>query len=797
MSEIRQTIRCILQKPAFAVTAILTIALGIGANTAVYAVIHAVLIAPLPFRNPHALVQVWETHPDLHNLQVAVPDYLDWKRYVKSVDIEAYTFPAMNKGTLTGQGDPAAVQCTNASADLFPLLGIKPLLGHLYGANEERAKQNVAVISEQLWRQKFSADPGVIGRALRIDTTAFTIVGVLRQTNAFPTWADIWIPFSRIEPDLASTRKYHPLEVVGRLRPGATLRQAEIEIENTARQLSASYPATNGKIGAFAVPLLESITGEVRPALLAAWIAVGLVLLIACTNLAHLMMGRALNRRHEISIRLALGAGRFAAFRAFLLEATALSLAGGALGILAAFTASPVIQNLAKGQIPRFDGAQVNLSVLLFGTLACFLVAVIFALPSYLQISRSDLNDAISSGNTRVSSLGGSRVSLLLMTSEVALSVSVLLAAILLVRSFSLTLLTQPGFLVSNLLAVHSPLADRDWQKSYSLFCGRIAPELQSVPGVQEVAAINALPMTLGTTEHSRFATRFGIVGREFGPGRFPTAQTRWGTANYLQVLGVPLIHGRFLTDQDHNQPRTLVNQTFARRFFPHSDPVGQKILLGVVTPHPDSVEVVGVVGDIHEFGLTSPPEPTMYSVDVSPEMDVIVKTSRNDAALISLIAATMRNANPQEAIGPVRELKDYIAASLARQRFILALIATFAGLAVFLCAIGIYGVFSYSVNRRKREFGIRAAVGARGADLLAQVLRECLAVVVPGALAGLGLAAACAQFMRTLLYQVSPTDPLASGVTLLSILGLCLGCVIIPALRAAKADPAIILREQ
>lgn len=311
------------------------------------------------------------------------------------------------------------------------------------------------------------------------------------------------------------------------------------------------------------------------------------------------------------------------------------------------------------------------------------------------------------------------------------------------------------------------------------------------------MAAVNAVPMSLGPTEHTRYATRFGIVGARFGPGQFPTAQIRWSTANYFHVLGIPLKQGRFLTTTDHNQPRYLVNEAFARRFFPHSSTVGRKLLLGVVTAHPESAEIVGVVGNVREFGLDAAPEPTMYSLDVSPNMDVLVKASASGKPLVNSIIAALRRINPQTAIGEVRTLNDYIDTSLAQQRFVLALIAVFAGLASILCVVGIYGVFGYSVTRRLREFGIRAAVGARKADLLAQVFRECLIVVIPGLFAGILISAACSQFMQMLLYRVSPTDTLSYVIAAISILALCLGAVTLPALLAARVDPVSVLREQ
>ncbi|MGA8510204.1 MAG: ABC transporter permease [Candidatus Sulfotelmatobacter sp.] len=579
MSEIRRAVHSILRKPTYAVAALFTIALGVGANTAVYRVVRTVLLEPLPFREPKALVQVWETHPELHNLQVSVPDYLDWKKSVTSVDFAAYTFQAMNKATLLGQGDPLEVQATNASSELFPLLGIEPILGHAYGAQQENAKEPVVLISEQLWRRKFSSDPTIVGHPLRLDTTSFTILGVVPQTQAFPVWADVWIPFSFVESELKSTRKYHPLEVIGRLKPGVSLRQAELETETVAQGLSATFSSTNGRIGALVMPLMEAVTGEVRPALVTVWIAVGLVLLIVCANLALLMMARSLDRRRDVAVRLALGASKRAAVREFFLETLMLSLAGGVLGMFAAAAALPVLGNMAQGRIPRLDTVALDAPALIFGLLISCLVALLFAVPACWQVSYAELNQTLASADARVPSTRGSWISSLLMTFEVALSLAVLLAATMLVRSFALTLDTDPGFRPEGVLAVNVPLA-QEWDKSYDMFFNRILPGLQSISGVQEVAAVNSLPMTLASTEHTRYATRFGVAGTTTAPGQFPTAQIRWCTANYFHVLGIPLESGRLPKDADHSAPRYVVNESFAEHFFPHQNAVGQKLRL-------------------------------------------------------------------------------------------------------------------------------------------------------------------------------------------------------------------------
>lgn len=794
--ELRHAFRSILRKPGFAAAALLTIVLGVGANTAVYSVVHSVLLEPLPFRDPKSLVQVWETHPDLHNLQVSVPDYLDWRNSLTDLDLAAYTFEAMNKGTLLGQGEPYQVQATMASAELFRLLGIQPLLGRAFDVKEEQQKRPVALISERLWRLKFAADPRVIGRSLRLDTTSYTIAGVLSHRQALPAWADVWMPLSFLDPDMQSTRKYHPLEVIGRLRAGVSTEQAELQTETIARRLSAAYPATNGRIGAFLVPLLEEVTGEVRPALVAVWIAVTLVLLIACANLAHLMMARSIDRRHEIAVRRALGASRWGAVREFFFETLILSSAGGMLGICAAAGTLPVLYRMAQGRIPRLAASGLDAPALLFGLLISLAVAVLFALPACWQAGGGNANEVIGSGETRAASARCSRAGMVMMSSEVALSLAVSLAATMLVRSFAFTLATDPGFRPERVLAIDAPLA-ADWDKSYEMFRNRIEPALKSLPGVQAVAAVKSVPMSLGASEHSRFATRFGIVGRSFDSGKFPTAQIRWCTSGYFHAMEIPLKSGRLLVETDHNQPRYVINEPFARRFFPNQSAVGQKLLLDVVSAHPQTAEIVGVVGDVREFDLNTPPTPTMYSLDVSVRMNVLMKTAGNPVSLAHSAVEILRRVNPEGAIGPARTLGDYLESSLARQRFALALMGAFASLALALCAVGIYGVFGYSVSRRLREFGLRSAIGAQRKDLLAQVFRECLAVAIPGLAAGMALSLACSQYMRSLVSRLPQTDAPSYAMAGCLVLLLCMAAAVTPASRAAKADPASVLRQQ
>lgn len=790
IQELRRVFRSILQRPAFTTVVLLTVALGVGANTAVFSLIHAVLLEPLPFFEPGRLAQIWETHPELHNFQVSFPDFLDWRQSARDIDLAAYTFQAMNKITLLGQGYPVRVQATMASAGLFPQLGVKPMLGRAFDLREEQHQDRVALISESLWRRKFGADRRIAGRLMRLESQPFTIIGVVRQTHAFPVWADVWIPLSFTEPELQSTRGYHPLEVVGRLGRGVSIERAQTEMETIARRLSAAHPDTNGTVGAFLIPLIDQTTGEARPALLIAWIAVGLVLLIACSNLAHLMMTRSIGQRREVAIRLSLGAGSVAAVRQFLYEGVVLSLCGGGLGLVLAASVLPILRDFARQRIPRLEGTTLDGSVLLFGLLVSLLSGLLFALPACWQAVRADLGQVMKMSG----GLGPRRspASALLMASEVALAVVVMSGAALLVRSFAALLRVDPGFRAPGVLAVDVPLS-RDWNKSYELFETRMAPRLRSIPGVEGVAAANSAPMSLGAAERTRFATRFGVAGRSFEPGHYPTAQLRWVTPDDFRVLGIPLKRGRLLAESDHGQPRYLINETLARRFFPDRDPVGQKLILGVVSPDPKPQEIAGVVGDVREFELGSAPEPAMYVIDVSPVMTVLVRGSADPA----VITGRIREVDAEIAVGAVRTMDSYVKSSLTRLRFALWLLGTFAGLAALLSAAGIYGVVGYSAGRRLREFGIRSAVGAQRRDLLAMILREALSVAAAGIFAGLCAALWLARFMKSLLFQVRATDVVSHGVVLISVVVLCAVAALIPAGRAAGVNPASALRQE
>jgi putative ABC transport system permease protein len=791
--------RAIAKRPSVAVAALLTVALGIGANSAIFTVVRAVLLKPLPFRQPDRLAYVWQTHPSLGNIPVTYPDYLDWRTTRSFEGLVAYTFQAMNKATLLGEGTPEQVQATMASHELFPTMGIGLFEGRAYSADEERGKQHVALISESLWRRKFGAFPHMVGRAIRIDKEDFTVIGIVRQRDAFPVWADLWIPLSLIDPGLQQTRRFHPLEVVGRLQAGVSVEQAQAEMTAIGANLSGRYPATDRNIGAHVVPLLAQMTSSIRPALLIIWLAVGLVLLVACANVAHLLLARTMSRQRELAIRAALGASSLNLLGLLGAECLMLVTFGGLLGAIIGGLLVTALKSMAASYIPRMDDVGFDAGVAMYTFAAMFLCAAVVALPSLWRVARTDLGQTMKQSDAQLFSGRAGRLGPTLMAGEIALAFVVLAGAVLLTRSFASLRNVDPGFRAGNVLAMNLSVSARDgWPAAYSLFKDRLAPALRALPGVTSVAVSNMAPLSLDRTEMSRFASRFGIEGRTFSPGSYPVTQLRWVGPDYFATLGIPLIHGRLLDARDHNQPRWLVNEALARQFFPGEDAVGRKILMGVDTPGVNAVEIVGVVGNTRDLSLDLDPQPTAYLVDTSPGMTLLLRTTGDPKLLAAAIAGIVRQTTPEAPITLVEPLDNLVDRSLARLRFAFLLMAGFAALAGVLSAIGIYGIVGYAVGRRMREFGVRTAVGATPARLLRLVLGEGLVVAIGGTLEGsLLFAVMAAKLFRPILFQVKPIDSLSLEVSAIAVVLIALIAIALPARRASRVDPCASLRAE
>jgi predicted permease len=791
----RFAIRSLRRRPGFTAAAVLTIALALGANTALFSVIYAVLIEPLPFHDPNQLVQIWETHPTLSQLQVTVPDFFDFKRQSKSFDqIAAHTLSAMNTATLLGQGEPDIVHATMASSNLFPAMGILPIVGRAFSVDEERTKQHVALMSESLWRRKFGADQSISGKQIRLDNQSFTVVGVVPQRQAFPEWADLWIPLSLIEPDLRDRRKFHPLEVIARLKPGVTAEQAQGEVQTIAGQLAKAYPETNGTVGASVISLGREKTRELRPSLLLAWGAVGLVLLIACANLAHLFMARMVEKRQEMDIREALGARTRDLLSQVMLESLLVASAGGIIGIALGVVALRLAQQLGAGQIPQIEWSGLEGPILLFALGISVICGILFGMPACWQVLRSRVK---LSPNGRSVVRGRSRLSAALLAGEVAMALLVLTGTALLTRTFARLLSEDPGFRAERVLTIPDLPLRPDEGKSEEFLDTHLLPALRTVPGVEDVAAVNSAPMSLRLTENARFATRFGVEGRTFDPGSFPVAQNRWLTPEYFRVLGIPLKSGRLLTAADRGTSRIVVNETLARRYFPGQDAVGKRLIMGVMDPKPGFIEIVGVVGDVRDLGLDREPEPTLYGLSTSPIMTILVKTAADPDEFVAAIHGAIHLVDAEIPILKIRPLEQNVRESLAKRRFALTLIGIFGGLAALLTAAGIFGLITYSVNGRVREFGVRAAVGASAGALVAMILREAAVLIMPGFAAGLVLEFGLSRVMKAFVYQLSPADPLSilSAASFLAMLTLSAAWV--PARRAARVDPSTALRSE
>ena len=799
LQDVRYAFRVLRHSPGFAATVVLTLALGIGANIAVYNIIYRVLIQPLPFREPDRLVQLWENTPALPELQATVPDFEDWRAQTHSFDeMAAYTLQAMNKITMIGQGDPEMIQATMATSNLFPMMGVEPLLGRNFGADEERTKQNVGLISEKLWRSKFAADPGIVGKTIQLETGTFVVLGVISSRQAFPAWADFWMPFSFVDSNLRQRRKFHPLEVIARLKSGVAESQAQTDLRSIAERLRKDHAETNANVGAYLIPLARETTGDARPSLLIIWAAVGLVLLMACANLAQLVSARMVRRSQEMAARAALGAGAGRLMRQVLTESLVLAAMGGLVGGLLASGITKILRNLAGGAIPRMEWDGFQNPVWLFAVLLSVLCGVLFGLPAAWNATRSQsLGPSRTSG--RSVTRERSRLSSVLMVVEVALAFVVLAGAVILFRSFALLLDENPGYQPHGVFTLQVPLPSTRYpiNKTGPFFDDRLLPAVKNLPGVTDVAAANSPPMSLGRTEHSRFATRFGIEGRTFEPGQFPVAQLRWVTPEYFHLLGISLKRGRYLNQDDRNQPRYLINETLARRYFPGQDPTVKRILMNVVDPHPVTIEIAGVVGDVREMGLDEEVAPTLYTIGTSPVMTLLVRTGVDPRQMAATVRRVVYGLDPMIAVSDGETLDQYVSDSLARRRFALLMIAAFAGIAVFLAAAGIYGALAYSVGGRLREFAIRAAVGATPANLLRMVFGEAAAIAIPGLAAGVLLSVAFAGFLRSEVYQLAPNDPasmIGTGVLLIAIIFLSAW---LPAHRAARVNTGSALRAE
>ena len=811
LSDFRFSLRLLRRNPAFSAAAIVVLALGIGANTAIFSVVNAVLLRPLPFDDPSRVMQVWHVppakiFPGMTMFTVSPANYLDWHSQSSSFEqMAAYGFRAF---TIGGTERPEAIQAAAVASDFFPLLRVQPLLGRTFAPEEDRPGQgHVVVLGYDFWRDHFASNRNIVGRSLVIDGETYSVVGVMPETFRFPSWAKLWVPLAWTD-DRRAVRGNHNYLVIARLKQNVDIHQAQAELSAISTRLEQLYPEDDKGWGAIIVPLREQLVGDVRPALLVLLGAVVFVLLIACANVANLVLAKTLARRKEIAIRTALGATRFVVLRQILAETVLLSIAGGALGLFLARFGITLIVKVLGDRIPPFMQITLDVPVLVFTLLLSVLAGVVAGLIPSVRFAKADVNEALKQGQSRGSSDargGGTRR--LLVVSEVALSLVLLIGAGLMIRSLSELRKVQPGFDPRNVLTMTLPLP----RNRFSSPAGQISffqdvlTRVRALPGVDSAGVIDDLPLNGGGSHQP-----FTIEGRPVLPmADQPEVDVRLISPGYIRAMHIPILRGRDLTDSDvAGRPgAVLISNSLARRFWPNEDPLNKHLTL---TFFPNVVrEVVGIVGDTKLDSLDETrPVATIYHplAQVTPPpsepwrsfgMTFAVRTSSDPMNSVSAVTGAIHQVAPDLPIVDVMSMNEVLAQSVSPQRFNMLLLACFAGLALVLAAVGIYSVLSYTVRRRVREIGIRMALGASNQDVIRMILADGLKPTLVGVVLGLTAALALSRVVTSLIYGVRTTDPLTCAAVALLLLIVGILATIIPAFRATCIEPVRILREE
>ena len=827
--DLHHSIRMLFKKRGFTTAAVLTLALGIGANTAIFSVIHAVLLRPLPFADPDRLVVLWQTDPTSvpQRRPFSFPNYTDVQEQSQSFEeVGAWNSSLNTRFNLTGDAEPESIQAAMVSASFFRILGVKPLQGRTFLPEEDNeGGPRTVVISHGLWQRRFGADPELSGKTLTLDGNSYTVIGIMPAGFAFPKFpraADVWVALSR-DPDPTQFRKYARgatfLNVIARLKPSVKKEQAQAELDAIASGLAQAEPHFNNGLGLPFAPLGQQVVGELRNGLLILLGAVAFVLLIACANVANLLLARATARRKEIAIRMALGASRGRIVRQLLTESLLLGLMGGAVGLLLALwgvdllaaipynAPSPIIPYTVSTDQIGLDGA-----VLAFTIGLSLVTSIVFGLVPALLASRPDLNYTLKAGSSR--SMGGSRrydIRGLLVVFEMAGSLVLLIAAGLMIKSFVGLLEVDPGFKPEHVLTaeVTLPRSQYAGKQQIASFYDRLLDRIKALPEVRSAGAVSALPLS-GTDSGSDFF----IDGQPSPPpDQENTTFNRVISPEYFQTMGIPLLDGRSFSERDRSDSRrvTIINESMARRFWPDENPVGKRLALSVEAltfPAPNRPpvfdipsamrEIVGVVKDVRHYGLTSAPQPEMYIPYLQGsirEMSLVVRTDGETASLSRSLQREVLAIDPGQPLSQIRTMPQLLDDSVAKPRFNLFLLGLFAALALSLAAVGIYGVISYSVAQRTHEIGLRMALGAGAKDVVRLVVGHAMILSFTGVGMGLLGAFAVTRVMSGLLYGVSATDPAIFAVIPLLLTGEALGASLIPARRAARVDPMVALR--
>ena len=799
--DVRYTFRSLLRQPAFALIAIVTLGLGIGANTAIFSVLNGVLFSPLPYREPQRLVLLWETLKDLPQIVVSYPDYLDWRQRAKSFeDIAIHSVG--ESYTLTGSGEPENLRGALASGHLFSLLGVGPALGRLFSpADDDKASAPVVVLSDGFWRRRYGADPGVIGKTLLLDGAPYTIVGVLPATWQLGGRPDLWLPVGLFAASPRFVRANHPgLLGIGRLKPGVTLEQMRLDLAEVSRQIRAENPVDAAGIGADGLPLHDIATRQIRPVLLLLALAVGLVLLLACANVANLLLGRAATRQREFALRTAIGAGRGRLVRQLLTESVLLALTGGVLGLALAWSGVRLLLSLRPTNLPRLNEIQIDGTTLLFALGVSLLTGILFGVFPALQSSSSEPLAALrESGRGSTGGVARLRLRAGLTVAEVALALMLLVGAGLLLRSFVKLAGVDTGVNPHGITAGRVQLSERSYsgEARQLAFFEELVGRVRALPGISGAALSSDLPTSA--------SWQLGVTFEGLPPvasGDRPLFNGVVVTPEYFATVGLKLIAGRALLAADGagQPPVVLVSEAVAKRFYGKESPVGRRLKHGGAEAKGPWVTIVGVVGDVKNDGITTlVPRGTIYypfAQSVSNSAWLIVRSGAPVENVAKLLRRELAAMDRELPLSDVTTLDQQIEESVAQPRFSMLMLSVFAALALVLAAVGLYGVISYSVTQRAREIGVRIALGARRGTVIGSVVGRAMALTAVGIAIGTLGSLAAGKPLAKLLYDVKATDPLVfSGVVVL--LGVvALVAAGIPALRASRIDPVTAMRE-
>ena len=806
LQDLRHAFRALRKNPGFAAIAILTLGLAIGANTAIFSVVENVLLRPLPYPDPSALVQIWNTYlPAFPRVPNSSGDFQDFQRQAKSFSQMASYVDIPRGFNLTGEGQAERLEARLATSSLFPMLGIHPVAGRTFTPEEDKpGSAPVVLITHRFWQNHFGSDPSVVGRTLTLDGSGYILVGVLPAEFRIAPATDIWMPVSQYGDDLTS-HLHHEFNIVARLKPGVTIAQAQAELDALNRQEDQAFPDTHKNWGILVKPMEDASAAKMRVALLVLFGAVGLVLLVACANIVNLLLARNAARQKEIALRIALGANRSRLLGQLLTESTVLSLLGGTLGLFLAAAGLRLIAAFVPSDLPSIKSTNLNGWVLSFTLAVSFLAGIFCGLIPAMQSLKQDLHGILKEGTRTSGTAAGQKIRNLLVVSEIALALIPLVGAGLLIRSFHQLMEVSPGFQRDHILTMEVdqpqlPPAELNkltteqqtaLARKQSLQFDELTQKLQSLPGTEAVGGVNVLP--LGSAMRS--ASRFVVEGQPLpANGARPVAETRGVSPGYFAALGIPLRMGRPLDAHDYAGPNIVINETIAHRFWPGGDPIGKRVNLCSLDPTPCWYNIVGVVGNVHQYGLDAAPTLDIYYTGGWPQYTVI-RTASDPAQLAQAAASEIHKFDPNLPVTRIMTLDNLLADSVSPRRFSTFLLGVFAVLALVLAAMGIYGVMSYVVSLRTNEIGIRMALGAQPHDIRRLVIGRGAQLAVAGVLLGSVGAFALTKLISSLLYGIKPSDPFTFGAVAILLVSVALLACYVPARRAMRVDPMVALR--